>query len=245
MPVRADQLRAVVFDVDGTLYRQSPLRRAMFLRLLRMAAGHPIEGWQTFRTLQAYRHAQEHLRHGCDGDIATAQIAFASKRAKTEPASVMTRVQRWMEQEPLSTLPSCAYAGLPEFLAACQGAGLRLAALSDYPADAKLQALGIADHFELVLCAQAPEVNVFKPNPRGLQVVLEKMGVDRHECLYVGDRADVDAAAAAAAGMACVILTRDPATSARYTTVTSYPQLQHLLFGACHGACRDVLSVES
>ncbi len=245
MPVRADQLRALVFDVDGTLYRQSPLRRAMLLRLLRMTAGHPVEGWQTFRTLQAYRRAQEHLRQGCEGDVAAAQVAFASTHANTDAASVVTRVQRWMEQEPLSTLPRCAYEGLPEFLRACRDAGLRLAALSDYPADAKLQALGIAEHFELVLCAQAPEVNVFKPNPRGLQVVLEKMGVDRHECLYVGDRADVDAAAAAAAGMACVILTRDKVTSDRYTTVTSYPQLQDLLFGACHGACRDVLSVES
>ncbi len=123
---------------------------------------------------------------------------------------------------------------------------MRLAALSDYPAEAKLRALGIADLFELVLCAQAPEIGVFKPHPRGLQVVLEQMGVDRHECLYVGDRADVDAAAAAAAGVACAILTREPArASDTHTTVTSYPHLQALLSSARHGACRDVLSAES
>jgi FMN phosphatase YigB (HAD superfamily) len=245
-PIRLDQLKAVVFDVDGTLYQQGPLRRAMLVELLQFAAVRPLEGLKTFRVLQAYRRAQEELRTTVGSDVAAAQIRAACDRTGLDAASVRAYIERWMEQAPLSRLLPCRQAGLVEFLEACKTSGLRIAALSDYPADAKLRALDIADRFELVLCAQSPEIGVFKPNPRGLQVTLERMGIDRHECLYVGDRADVDAAAAAAAGMACAILTREPARGGEtHVTFGNYPQLQELLFGACHGACRDVISVES
>jgi FMN phosphatase YigB (HAD superfamily) len=115
-------------------------------------------------------------------------------------------VRRWMEEEPLSLLSRCVYPGTLDMLKACRAKGLRLAALSDYPADEKLRAMGMAGLFDVVLCAQAPDVNAFKPNPRGLLVALDRLGVGADECLYVGDRADVDAPAAAAAGIRCAIL---------------------------------------
>jgi HAD superfamily hydrolase (TIGR01509 family) len=227
MPVRGSQLKAVLFDVDGTLYRQGPVRRAMLLRLLRLTATRPLEGLRTFRVLQAYRLAQEELRGAVDGGLAAAQIRIACERSHADPALVTALVERWMDREPLPHLAPSIQAGLIEFLHACKARGLRLAALSDYPAEAKLRALGIGDLFELVLCAQAPEVGVFKPHPRGLEVALAQLGVEREACLYVGDRADVDAAAAAAAGIACAILTREPASASdTHTTFTSYSQLQ-------------------
>jgi FMN phosphatase YigB (HAD superfamily) len=230
-PFRFDRLKGVIFDVDGTLYRQAPLRRAMLLRLLRMSLRHPVKGWWTFRALAAYRRAQEHLRGAAAGDVAAAQIDVACKRSGIERDELIACVERWMEHEPLEILPRCAQAGVVEFLRGCKARGLRLAALSDYPAAAKLQALGIADLFDVVLCAQAPEIGVFKPDPRGLVVALQRLDVGREDSLYVGDRADVDAAAAQAAGISCVILTRDAASSDAYTTVTGYRQLQALLFG--------------
>jgi putative hydrolase of the HAD superfamily len=243
---RTDRLKVIVFDVDGTLYRQAPLRRAMLFRLLRLTAAHPLEGWRTFRTLNAYRRAQEELRGESSGDLAQAQIKLASNRSRSDSASVIACVERWMEQEPLAVLPRCAHTGLVKFLHACKARGLRLAVLSDYPAAAKLDALEIAELFEMVLCAQAPEVGVFKPDPRGLLVALQRLGVNRDECLYVGDRADVDAAAAEAAGIRCVILTRDKASaSATYTTVTGYPHLHNLLLGAPNVPPRGVISAES
>jgi putative hydrolase of the HAD superfamily len=246
MPLRTNQLQAVLFDVDGTLYRQGPLQRAMGRVLLRHATRRPIDGYRTIRILQAYRHAQEELRGMVDGNIAAAQIRIASERSKADETSVTAAVERWMEREPLPHLAPCIHEGLVDFLRACRARGLRLAALSDYPADAKLRALGIADQFELVLYAQAPEIDVFKPHPRGLQVALARMGLEPQACLYVGDRAEVDAAAAAAAGIACAILTRKPSRAAgTHTTFTSYPHLQELLFSSGHAACRDVISAES
>jgi FMN phosphatase YigB (HAD superfamily) len=227
-------LKAIVFDVDGTLYRQDRLRRAMLIHLLRAHATRPIRGWRTARVLQAYRRAQEDLRAaGVAQDIAGAQITRTCERTRTERGTVVEWVTRWMEREPLTFLADCLQPGLPEFLCACKARGLRVGALSDYPAEAKLEALGIAPFFDLVLCAQDRAIDCFKPNPRGLLVALARLGSAPSESLYVGDRLDVDAPTAAAAGTRCAIVTGrhtpDPPPGA--LCVAAYPELQTLLFG--------------
>jgi len=229
-PICPDGLKVVVFDVDGTLYRQAPLRRAMLVRLLRSYALRPVEGWRTLRALSAYRHAQEALRTEACTNVADAQLARACDRTNSDPASMLRCVERWMDQEPLPLLRQFRHEGLVEFLDACRARGLKLAVLSDYPAAAKLRALGLDAHFDVVLCAQSPEIGVFKPHPRGLQVALRRLGVRPEECLYVGDRADVDGAAADAAGVRSVIVTSSSRSSAPYTVVPGYPQLQARLF---------------
>ena len=119
--------------------------------------------------------------------------------------------------------------------------GIRLGALSDYPADAKLQALGIRDQFEVVLSAQSPEVGVFKPHPGGLEAVLDRMRVSVNQALYVGDREEVDAAAAEAAGLACAILTTRAGGTETCTRVKDYSVLHRILFrdGAFTPSARD------
>jgi HAD superfamily hydrolase (TIGR01549 family) len=233
------ELRALIFDVDGTLYRQGPLRRAMLMRLLAMAAAHPSRGWQTLRVLRAYRRAQEALRVApVSGDVASAQIRLASEATNVDRESVARCVTRWMEQEPLAYLPQCVQPGALEFLRECRAQGLRLGALSDYPAEAKLEALGLLELFDIVLCAQAPDINIFKPDPRGLLIALDRLGATRADTLYVGDRADVDAPTARAAGVRCAILTpRRPEGETApagdpdgYFPVTGYWHLRDLLW---------------
>jgi phosphoglycolate phosphatase-like HAD superfamily hydrolase len=71
-------------------------------------------------------------------------------------------------------------------------------------------------------------VAAFKPNPRGILVALERLGVAPGEALYVGDRAEVDAAAARAAGVACAILSGlKAAPDAAYLAVASFAELAH------------------
>ena len=45
----------------------------------------------------------------------------------------------------------------------------------------------------MVLCAQDPEIGVFKPHPRGIEATLVRLGVVASEAVYIGDRSlDVD-----------------------------------------------------
>jgi FMN phosphatase YigB (HAD superfamily) len=227
------RLKAIVFDVDGTLYAQAGLRRAMFLQLVRAHLARPWEGFSTFRVLAAYRRAQELLREGpIDGDLAVAQLQLACRRAGAPEALVKSLVARWMEQAPLPLLPRFMDPELPLLLKAARERGVRLGVFSDYPAAEKLRALGVAEFFEVVLTAQDPSVNRFKPDPCGLREAFRRLRAEGAEALYVGDRAKVDAAAAEAAGVPCIILNprRNGSAGNSFDEVTGYAELRTLLF---------------
>jgi HAD superfamily hydrolase (TIGR01509 family) len=228
------RVKAVVFDVDGTLYRQGPLRRAMAGRLLRAHLLHPRRGRETMRALSAYRRAQEELRtEPAGGDLARAQLRLAAARSGVDDAAVRAYVAEWMETAPLDLVARLKQPGVEELLGELRSSGVRLAVLSDYDAGPKLDALGIAQYFDVVVTAQQPDVGVFKPHPRGLHVALERLGVEPAEALYVGDRVDVDAAAAAAAGVPCVILVdagrSRPPDSDSYMPITSFHDMRDRL----------------
>lgn len=216
--------RALIFDVDGTLYRQPPVRVGMAWRLLRAVATRPGHGLTTLRVLRAYRRAQEALRTSArevvqptlgaacsaavEGELALRQIALAAAWTGLPATLVSERVERWMERLPLDLVVRARRPGFSGLIAVARRGGLRLGVCSDYPAAAKLAALGLEGVFEVVVTAQDPEVGEFKPSPRGLQVALTRLGVTPAEALYVGDRPEVDGAAAAAAGVPCLIVGR-------------------------------------
>lgn len=221
---------AIVFDVDGTLYLQKPLRRAMALRLARYALSSPRQGVRCARVLQSYRRAQEELRL-ITGTAAGGQTARAAAHAGCSLEEVEAHVGRWMEREPLGLLPRFVRPGLREFLVRARSAKIQLAVLSDYPADAKLEALGMADLFDVVLCAQDDGIGIFKPDPAGLREVVRRLRMSPARCLYVGDRPEVDALAAARAQMPCAIFTRRAPADAAWTGVAEVEALNRLVFG--------------
>jgi len=207
-PNHLSQLKALIFDVDGTLYLQGRLRRSMLHRLLRVHLTRPVQGILTLQVLSAYRRAQEALRTlpRESMDIATAQVALAAKRIGMSADAVLPFITQWMEEEPLPFLSSSRRAGTVELLHELKGRGLRLAVFSDYPADRKLAAMRIEKFFDVVVTAQDREVQCFKPNPRGLEVTVQRLGILKHEAFYIGDRVEVDAVAARRAGIGCFIL---------------------------------------
>jgi HAD superfamily hydrolase (TIGR01549 family) len=220
--------RAVLFDLDGTLYRQAPLRVLMALELATLPFSGPLKARRRAIALRAYRAAQERLRAPERRDAPEAQIDVAAAASGLPVAEVRALVDEWMMVRPLKYLQFCRAKGLTRLLNLLQQRGLPAGVLSDYPADAKLRALGLDGRFAPVLCASDPEIGAFKPSPRGYLRACAAWGLRPDEVLFVGDRADVDAAGAAAAGMPCVIVGRrrsDAATNGRYEVVPSLERL--------------------
>jgi len=232
--------RALIFDVDGTLYRQRLVRRGMAWRLFRLIATRPGQGLTTLRVLRAYRRAQEALRipaaagmrpapvaaSPVGGELAFRQLTLAACWTGLPMTCVSESVERWMERVPLDLVRRARRSGLDNLLAAARRCRLRLGVCSDYPAVAKLAALGLERAFDVVVTAQDPEVGEFKPSPRGLKVTLARLGVAAAEALYVGDRPDVDGAAAAAAGVPCLIVgRRRPAAGDGWVALETFADL--------------------
>ena len=228
------RIRAVLFDLDGTLYRQAPLRALMALELLALPLiFNPVRAPRHWRALGAYRRAQEHLRSGLDDTTQTlhrAQLAAAGRDANIPLPELETLVDEWMFKRPLKYLRLLRASGLTSLLEWLNARGVRTGVLSDYPAAAKLAALELSDHFSLVLSSIDPDIGRLKPHPRGFHLACDRWRLHPREVLVVGDRADVDAAGAAAAGMPCVIIGRTRARgSLAHLSVPSFKRLHRVL----------------
>jgi len=203
-------LRAVVFDLDGTLYLQPPLRRRMLVELALAPLSGPLRALRTTRLLKAFREEREHLRELGQPPEALAALQFERPAARVGASAgeVRAAVEDWMFSRPLRHLAPCARPALAESLRRLRGAGLKLGVFSDYPVAQKLAALGVADLFPVQFDATDPRVNAFKPHPAGFSASAAALGVAPAEVLYVGDRLDVDVGGAHAAGMHAAWLTR-------------------------------------
>lgn len=230
-PMHADRrVRAVLFDLDGTLYRQKPMRALMALELATLAVTRPLQAPVSWRVLSGFRRAQETLRGQqtlCGGP---GQAEIAALQTGASVTQVEAIVEEWMMERPLKHLTRCRAKGLLPLLDFLTVRGVKLGVFSDYPADRKLQALGIRGRFSVVLCSTDPEIGVFKPHPRGFLVAAQRWQVDPSEVLVVGDRPDADAAGAAAAGMPCVIVGASASTPHdRFVSVPSLERLRDVL----------------
>ena len=203
-PFDWDAITLVAFDVDGTLYRQRPLRIAMAREMALDAAR--TFSLSTFRILGAYRHLREAVGDERIEDFDAVLIARTAKATGAAPERVRALVEDWMETRPLRHIARCRYPGLIQLFAALRARGKTIAILSDYPAVAKVAALGL----EADLILSAGEIGVLKPSPRGLLTLIERAGTTPDRTLLIGDRIDRDGIAAREAGAPCLIRTSKP-----------------------------------
>lgn len=160
------------------------------------------------RLLRAFRSGREALREDHRGGDALArrQYSMIADQLHCAPEHVERVVAEWMYRRPLKWLPLCRRRGLLPLLDTLDAQGVRAGIFSDYPAHDKLAALGLAGRFDPILSAVDSAIDAFKPSPRGYLAAAAAWNLPPEDILYVGDRADVDAAGARAAGMACAIL---------------------------------------
>ena len=198
-----DGVRGIIFDVDGTLYDKRALQRRIAARLAATYWRKPIQGLRVIQALQAYRRAHEELRgQAFSSDL---QLALAANKSGYAESELRGIVEEWFERWPLGLLSQCVYPQLPRFLRLLADRHIPCGVFSDYPAPAKLSAMGLACFFSHVRCAT--EVGRLKPDPAGILLLAHDMGLPPECTLYIGDRT-MDLEAAAGAGMRGLLISR-------------------------------------
>lgn len=187
-----DRIRLVAFDMDGTLYSQRRLRLRMMRDLLLDAASR----WtlDAITVLRAYRRIREQVAEQEVPDFDNALVTRTARATGRSPDEVRPVVEEWIERRPLPYLRACRYPGLAELFAGLRRGGKLIGILSDYPAAAKLAALDL--EADRIVCASDKGVRLLKPNPRGLEVMIEAAGTGPQQTVLIGDRADRDGMAA-------------------------------------------------
>jgi putative hydrolase of the HAD superfamily len=187
-------IRAVLFDLDDTLYPQAQWLRGAWRAVAKAAASLGVDPLALEHALVAV--AAEGSDRGRIIDRALAQTA--SPETPLAPL-----LDAFRSHAPRSLTP---YPGAPDALAELRRE-LAIGLVSDGDVGiqrAKLRALGLSDAFDVVILSDAYGRELRKPHPAPFQVALVALGVDAEEAVYVGDRPDKDVAGAAAAGMRAI-----------------------------------------
>lgn len=183
--------KAIVFDLDGTLYSSKPLKWRVALKAV-------LSG--KLRFLLAERKARKELAGKNLGNKDEAYGVLFERMApiaKTTPEAAGTWFFEWYMPLQVKILKkNCrCREGLHERLAQLGQSGVKTAVLSDYGfVEEKLDALGLsASEFDMVF--ESMEFGGLKPYEECFRGVCDRLGVLPEDALMVGDREETDGGA--------------------------------------------------
>jgi len=185
-------IRAVFFDLDGTLYdRDAAIRRLA------------EEQFETFREelrVEESVFMNHLLALDAHGHNRTPRLHHALAETLGFSADLADRLEHWFRSR---YFHYCSVpADVVTTLKALHEQGKRLGIITNGPTQwqsSKIECMGIAPLFDAILISEAEGVQ--KPDPRIFALALDRCGVLAGESMFVGDHPDADIAGAKAAGL--------------------------------------------
>ena len=186
----AAEIKAVLFDVDGTLYPQS-----FFIKTsLHFFLQHP-------RLSAAFRHLRHDVRAiGGVEDLHLAQVSLCAGYMRI-PAE---RAQELLETHIYGTYMKMLskakpYPKVEPLLSDLKNRGLKLGVITDYPVGAKLSALGFDRYWDVAVSADT--MGHLKPEPDAFLLAADELKIAPEQIIYVGNEYKYDIIGARRAGM--------------------------------------------
>lgn len=189
-------LKAVVFDLDGTLIDSAPDLAAALNRLLAR------EGFPSIRL------AEVHTMIG-DGVAALVERGFAAHGRALSAGELESLSARFVaDYEPNSSVETRPFPGAIEALRALRAAGFALGVCTNKPEAATRSILAAFGMDPFIAAAVGGDTlpGTKKPEPATLRETLRRLGAEAGQAIAVGDSPN-DIAAARAAGVPIVAVT--------------------------------------
>lgn len=209
-----NDLELVIFDVDGTLYNQSLLRKKM---LFSLASYFLFRPWKIseLQILYHFRKEREKKAGFSGPDLAEQQYLWCQKKVNKPIEKIKEIVNKWIFNIPMQFLRECSYPGIHFFFDTLTRKNIRIAIYSDYNSLDKLNTLGL--HGDLLVSSTDANINAMKPNSKGLNFIKSKLNVsDGSKCLFFGDRIELDGECAENAQIPFFLVERKAAANSLY-----------------------------
>lgn len=195
-------IHGVIFDMDGTLYRQGPVRLRMAIKLL-IHALTKKQGWRDLQVLKHYRKNREALAESLAQNVSQIQFKATAQAYQMTEEQVAGIVHEWMDLKPLPAVKAARFENIDRIFEVLKARGVKIGVFSDYPVTEKLRALGL--EADIQCCSTESDVDRLKPEPAGLIRTVEMLGLARGDCLMIGDRQERDGLCAESASVAFLL----------------------------------------
>lgn len=222
-------LKAVLFDIDDTLYSYVQAHSQAIVIAGRYAEQELGISCNTFccEVEQAMRRqfAEHPETAGCHSRAIRFQMVLEKLGLPLRYAFLLNDLY-WNELIRVSAPFPLAR----ETLLTLKAKGLKLGTATDMTADwqlKKLDHLQLLDLFDFVVTSE--EAAVEKPDRRIFELCARKAGCRLDECLMVGDNLKKDVLGAQSAGLQALWLQPDPEKAAQFPCVKSIPTLNGLI----------------
>lgn len=189
--ISENNIKALCLDIDGTLYS----RRQMNVRLVRtifpsLLIGLKFNGVRkNYRKTQDINPPRENSRRG----LLEKQASLFLKGSDDKKA--IERIIKKMDKQfykawAKSFLSIKAFDNMVEALTIAKDQGLKIAVLSDFPIEKKLETLGISHLVDFALSSE--DTGYLKPSNFAFDMLCKGIGEKPENCLYFGDSYDKD-----------------------------------------------------
>ncbi len=176
-------IKAVAFDIDGTLYPDHRL----FVRLI----GYFLKNAKFFFAYNKVRYTLHRTAVLPDFFEYQARLLADHMEISVEEAhnKINSIVYEGLKPYFKRVRP---FNNIEETLIAFKNAGLKLAVMSDFPPEQKGDIWGFKKYFDVILGSE--ECGALKPSVYPFGVLAQNLGVEPHEVLYVGNsvRSDIE-----------------------------------------------------
>lgn len=200
-------LRAVCFDIDGTLYA----KRELHLHLAFQAFPSPrlAYHYSRFRTL-VRSNPERYPSTDYRSKQATFMLQSMGKEVTAEAIEKMKGLIKKQFYDPWEHLrvKLHPYQNLRPTFEYLKEHNLKIGVLSDLPIGKKLYQLGIVDLVDFSLCAETS--GFLKPHPLPFELIAAKLQVKPEEIFYVGDSYSKDICGAVGVGMQAALIRNWP-----------------------------------
>lgn len=213
------EIRAVAFDIDGTLYSNASMYRATALFALRH-----------LRLFSAFGRARKTVRReNAAGDLENRTVELTAQALGWDHDRTRERIRSVIYRQWEARLHTVEpYADAREVILWLRDMGIKTAAMSDFPTNRKLEILGLDHLWDVSFSSE--ETGYLKPQRAPFDRLARDLELPAANILYVGNSYTYDVLGAKAAGMQTAHRTRHPVTAGEAdVSFATYAELREWL----------------